>query len=488
MAGRRDQAQAYRFLHRRQTASLLHGDPDGPDSSVRRLGTAMFSSLLVGALLLAGFGIFGLLAPGGATAWRNGKALIVEKGTGSRFIYAGGALHPVLNYTSARLLLGNGLTTSSVSASSLGTVPRGLPVGIPGAPEEIPGTGALLAAPWTACSVPANDAAGNVKPYVRLTLGPDGSAGTPLGQAQALLVEAPDGTLYLVWNDQRFRIGPSYVPAALGYAAARPLGVGAAWLDTVPQGPDLAAPAVSDKGRPGPTVGGKRAKIGQVFSVTNVGSGTQHYLALADGLAPVTETQAALLLYAPHAAPAQSLTAAEASQAPVSSRRVTSGLPPTPPGLIDSTGEAVAVCAAFTDTSGASTNVTITTRVLTPDQLARTPAGTSPASPDGGPLADTVTVPSGHAALTRALPTPGLTGGTLYLVTDLGVKYPLPDAAVLSSLGLAGVTPVPVPTGILSLLRTGPDLDPHDAAETVPVLPDHNGSPQPQIPVPAASH
>ncbi|MFL6074869.1 MAG: type VII secretion protein EccB [Mycobacteriales bacterium] len=497
MASRRDQAQAYRFLTRRQTTSLLRGDPDSPDAPTRKLNVTMLCGLLIAVLVAGGCWVFGLLVPAHSDAWRKGKALIVEKGTSSRFVYAGGRLHPVLNYASARLLFGgNGLTVAHVNAASLRGVPRGLPVGIPGAPDEIPRPSALLAAPWTACSYPATNAAGAVQPYVRLTLG-GRPAGARLPRGRGLLVAAPDGTEYLIWNDQRFRLASASAVVALGYASARPLPVGAGWLGTVPQGPDLAPPPLGAAGAAAPPVGTRPARIGQVFSVAGAGTGTQFYVAFGDGLAPVTATQADLILGDPATRPAYPggavaaipLGPGELSAGTFSAQNPArvSGLPDTPPTLLGSTSGAVAVCSSFTDASGSSVDVAIRALPLTPQQLAGTPPGTSPVADEGGPVADQVVVPAGHGAVVRALPAPGVPAGTTYLVTDLGMKFPLTSPDLLTALGLPAVPLTPVPTGVLQLLRTGPRLDTRDAAQTVAVLPDQNGTPRPQIPVPAAT-
>jgi hypothetical protein len=62
----------------------------------------------------------------------------------------------------------------------------------------------------------------------------------------------------------------------------------------------------------------------------------------------------------------------------------------------------------------------------------------------------------------EAVPQPGAPGGALSVVTDLGRRYAVPDAAVLSTLGL-GVTPVRVPANVVALLPAGPALDPEAA-------------------------
>jgi ESX secretion system ATPase EccB len=497
MANRRDQAHAYRFLMRRQTSALLDDHPDGPDVPTHRLSLAAVTSVVIAALVTGGFGIAGLISPGRSTSWRTGNALILEKGTDTRLIYSGGVLYPVLNYTSARLLLGSQtLTVDSVSSGSLSGVPRGLPVGIPGAPEEIPDPSALLTEPWSTCTYPSADASGQVRPYVRLTVGL-AAPGTDLPAADSLLVAAPDGTEFLIWNDQRFRLSAAYAQAALGYAADAPLPVGAAWLDTVPQGPDLAAPAIPDEGNQIPAIGGRPTRAGQLFQVTGVGTAPQYYAAYPDGLAAITATQVDLLLGDPAsqgAYPGASvallpLDEGDASGAAKSARQpaLAPGLPSTPPRLLATGGSSISVCSVFSDPTGASQDVAVRTRILSPAELAGTPAGTAPVAEQGGPTADQVVVAPEHGAVVQALPAPGVSTGTLFLVTDLGVKFPLTSADLLTSLGLGGVRPTPVPDGVLQLLPTGPRLDRGDAAETVAILPDQNGVPQSQIPIPAAS-
>jgi hypothetical protein len=96
----------------------------------------------------------------------------------------------------------------------------------------------------------------------------------------------------------------------------------------------------------------------------------------------------------------------------------------------------------------------------------QTPSGT-PADASGAAVAAQVQVPPGGGAVVQAAAAPGASGGTLYVVTDEGVKYPLPNASVLSSLGLGGVVPARFPSALLNLLRTGPTLDPQAAATTI---------------------
>jgi len=51
-------------------------------------------------------------------------SLLLVKETGTRFIYVGNELHPVLNWASALMLTGGNATITTVSASSLAGIPH----------------------------------------------------------------------------------------------------------------------------------------------------------------------------------------------------------------------------------------------------------------------------------------------------------------------------------------------------------------------------
>ena len=115
--------------------------------------------MLVAAIGLGGFALYGLFA-GGGSKWRDAGAVIVEKESGARFVYRDGRLHPVLNYASALLIVGADRShTVLVSRRSIEGVPRGLPLGIADAPDSLPASGRLSTAPWTVCSLEPAEAA-----------------------------------------------------------------------------------------------------------------------------------------------------------------------------------------------------------------------------------------------------------------------------------------------------------------------------------------
>ena len=110
-----------------------------PRPGVVRSGGAALAGLMVAALALAAVGVYGLLRPADDGSWRDGAAVVVERESGARFVYVDGVLHPVLNYSSALLILGSDAPrTALVRRASLAGVPRGVPLGIPGAPDLLP--------------------------------------------------------------------------------------------------------------------------------------------------------------------------------------------------------------------------------------------------------------------------------------------------------------------------------------------------------------
>jgi type VII secretion protein EccB len=461
---RRDQVKAYRFLQRRVGSAVLAADPNAPEQPMRRLFGAALASIVVTVVAVAGVAAYGLMAPGHATAWRGGGSLIVEKETSTRYVYVDGVLHPVLNWASARLILGaSGPGVVRVSARSLAGVPRGLPVGIPGAPDELPGPQRLRRGPWTLCSqlAPTSDGAHRTVTVLNIGWAP---AEPALADDQALLVEGMDDVRYLIWQRQRWPVASAAVVNALGMAAVQPVPVGAALLNTIGQGRTLAPVSVRSAGSAGPTLAGRGSVIGQVYVVGAVnGSLEQYYLLTPDGLAPLTQAQAAVQLAAGNPAwyPGGTVTpirlsAAEAALVPVTKQIEDDGIPARLPQPVPTSPERAQVCAAYDTSAPAAQARTMTVRDV--EALSTVVSGVEPVGPTGGPLADVVSIEPGSGALVRAETSPGSTSGTTFLVTDLGLKYPIADSTVLASLGYSGVVPLPVPVAFVDLMRTGPVL------------------------------
>src|SRR5882672_10289371 len=106
MASRSDQLQSHQFLLQRVVGALAMRDPDPVSSPTRRIGGALFASVMVAVLAVAAVGVYGVIRPAPGNGWRTGDALVIEEETGARFVYRAGVLHPVANYASALLILG----------------------------------------------------------------------------------------------------------------------------------------------------------------------------------------------------------------------------------------------------------------------------------------------------------------------------------------------------------------------------------------------
>lgn len=465
MQTKRDQLQAHNFVVGRLRSALLRGDADAPETPTRRFSAATFAGILVGALLVAGCGVYGMVAPGGNRTWRQPGTIIVERETGTRYLFIDDTLRPVLNIPSARLLAGSGAKVRSVSTKSLRGVPHGLPIGIPGAPDSLPDPARLVTDSWLVCVTEVVTGPNSTRPGVSVSVGQRPSGVRPFGDGAIPLV-TPDGSLHLAWRDRRLRIEDSSALVAFGYRSVRSVPVPSQWLNAVPQGPDLTAPTVDGPGQAGPTVGGRSTRVGQVLAAQTTTGTRDYYLVLRDGLAAVSPAAAGLLLADPDSRaaydpePVRALDVAfDAVVAAVQSSTTPdwTGLPTTPPNAVEPVDEGEAPCAELTFGGDGEP---VTTLVL-----AR-PAVASGAAQGGDTTADQVTVPAGRGMLARSQPSPGSTAGALYLVTDLGIKYPLPSAEVAATLGYGNTQPVAVPTMMLAFLPTGPALDPGAAGAT----------------------
>ena len=135
--------------------------------------------------------------------------------------------------------------------------------------------------------------------------------------------------------------------------------------------------------------------------------------------------------------------------------------PATTPELVP---PADALCATFAD-GGGPPEIASLPAVPPRDGELRAPAVASPATA----AADWILVPPGRGAVVEALAGPGAPNGALSLVTDLGLRYPVPSRDVLAMLGYANVRPGRLPAAVVALLPTGRALDPSAAVR--PVVP-----------------
>ncbi|MET7804054.1 type VII secretion protein EccB [Micromonospora chersina] len=460
MRTRRDQVQAYRFVTRRIVSALLSGDPETNDLPMRRLGMAVFGSVIAAAVVLGGAGAYGQFTSNSAPLEPN--TLVIERETGATYVFGDDkVLHPTLNYASARLILNDaGASVRTMSQASIKDRPRGRAVGIVGAPDDLPDRKSLVGLPWSVCDVP--DPNDPQRSTTRLVIDRPLPGGTPLTD-RAVLVKVNDAR-YLLTGGSRLRVvGDEQALVALKMAGAATLTVGQQLLNAVPVGPALRKPTIDGDGGPsGLTVGDRPARVGQVYRAAG-----QYYVLARQGLVAIGEVTALLLLGG--GGQVTDITPDQAGQLLTDQRLEAEGLPVRLPTLHEVRAGRTVLCATYR--SGPAGQPTTTLEVFDQPPAELTAATAVPArqsARDAVRTAESVLLPGGKGVLVQA--TAGETGkpaagATVYLITAQGVRYPLGTASgdAKSALGYGDVTPLAVPASLLALVPTGPTLEREDA-------------------------
>lgn len=503
----KDNLQAHRFMNDRVRAALLDGDADAGERPLSRLGTGTYAGIFITVALLAVAGIFGVLRPGGSNAWQDAGALIVERETGARYVYLDGTLHPVLNYSSARLLLGNQLHVVSVSVRSLESAGHGPQVGITSAPDSLPDASHVAGSTWSVCAV--GDVADG-GPF-RTAIFPGRSTdGDEVPDGKGYLLRTTAGRTFIVAHGHAFSIADRWL-AALGYRGAPGIEVANDFVASLPPGEPIAPLPLPGLGEQGPPLPGSSDPIavGTVFVDRLDG----HYVMTRAGLTALTPLQADLLLADPDLAPAYSGNTPTA--VPISQARITEAAPPPATRL---RGGAQAPTTAPTPATLPLGDRQLCVRypaeglpdivVAYTDAPTPTAAGPVQLSTGGGALvmvrSDTGAPAAGQQA-PRTTSAPGTVPGSatvpgatesvgcdnatgnagaagigthagsnsspspmICLVTDTGQRYPLAGPRALQQLGLAGVSVAQLPASVIDLLPIGPVLDPAAAAAVAP--------------------
>jgi type VII secretion protein EccB len=439
-------------MNQRVISAFVMRETDPAQSPLRRGVGALFGGLMVAVLVAATFGIIGIMTRVGTDQWKSDGSVVVERESGASFVFLRGKLNPALNFASAKLAAGRpNPQVFRVAAKSLAEVPRGITIGIPGAPASLPEATQQAGLPWTMCTVP-----GRQPPSVLLA-GTSGPAASDLNDRGLLVKDATHDVDFLVWHGLKYLLQDSRTTVPALFGAVEATRVGTAWLDALPAGVDIAAIDVDGRDAPSGTVPDHRN--GDVLT-TKTGSGDQFYLVLDDGLAPITPLQQAVLNARFPATPTP-ITINAATQIPVSTRLngqdALTQAPATPPRLATANpGETI--CA-------------VTHNAAKPPSMSigGSPAGfagavpTSAATATGRALADAVLVPAGRYELVRV---PGSGGYTV--LTDAGVRHAVPDANALAMLGYAPAAAISVPTALVNRIPAGVTLDP--AAATKPAV------------------
>jgi type VII secretion protein EccB len=503
MASRKDQLNAYNFARKRTVAAFIQPSPTGSEEGAPRPLRALGPSLIVGALVLAVFGAWGLIQPSAPSGWDSpGSYVIVGSDSTTRYVVLNDTgpdgkkereLHPILNFASAKLLLDpdqGKVIKVKESVLDDGTVPHGATIGIPYAPDRLPSAqDAGTPKKWAVCDRPGSTQEPDQAVFILAGQDADkASARMRLTGSQVLYVEGDDGARYLIdGRGTRYELGGpdwksrgaqrmSQLERTLFGQSAQPRRVTDDWLKSLNQGSPLWFPAIPHQGET--TANGK---VGTVNEATSA-AGQEFYVVGADGMEPTTPFTALLVQEETgQPAPVRSAVPAGVSQTFAGGSPDWPVQEPKAVGVETGPRAGSVECSVLAGTANAQGR----------PQLDVWAGSSYPATVVDGATSAYVTPGTGllYVEVTGKDPT----NGTLYLVTDTGLRYavprnndstaatgtatPVPTASTAGTvgaddvnqaqirLGYGSVTPKGIPLNWSSFLPKGPTLDTESALQ-----------------------
>lgn len=458
MASTKEKADAYAYEGRRQVTSLLRGTDEASTDPRRRINRATVGGVVLGVLALAAFGVAGRLGAGGGQALPDTGAVLVGD-TGDRYVVRDGILHPALNLSSALLVGGGELT--EVKPEALRGKRHGLPVGIPDAPDALPAKEHLTDGPWTACTVETGGG-----PRVDLTIGAGLSAGDELGEREAVVVGLGDDRRWLLTGGRRYLLADNTM-AQLDLQRATQVTLPEKVLETVPEGAPISVAKLPGTGGAG-GVPGIPGNIGDLVQSKGEGVQSRRYVIQQGGLTPISRFVFELLVTSGNRKVREAALAdATAAQIPSVAKPGHPSWPQTVPEPVPlQRNQPLCVSSVPGDQSGDvawAVRIGLPQRAPHPDDFASVDTKAGDIS---GVLAS-VTMARGSGAVVKATGS-GKGDVGYFLVTDAGMRYPMVNADAARRLRYDPKTMPTVPQQFVTLLPTGPVLDPATAAHERP--------------------
>ncbi|EPH45935.1 type VII secretion protein EccB [Streptomyces aurantiacus] len=313
MASRRDELNAYTFAKRRALAAFIQPSASGSEESAPRPLRGVVPGLIVGVVVLAVFGAWGMLKPAAKPGWDKPKEhVIIASESTTRYVVlktdGKRQLHPVLNMASAKLLLDAGkgdVIKVDESVLDNGKLPHGATIGIPYAPDRLPSASEAGAAKrWAVCERPVQGGRAIQKAaFVLAEREQDRTDGTErLRGGELLYVVGPDKTRYVVdARGRAYRVSATdeHLLRTLVRSESEPQRVSREWLATLHRGDRIRFPKVDGVPGTDADVEGLKDpaanKVGMVLKARD-GDRMRHYVVLPGRVAPVSDFTAHLLL------------------------------------------------------------------------------------------------------------------------------------------------------------------------------------------------
>jgi hypothetical protein len=156
MATKKDLVEAYSFSRRRLVTAFLSGAPGGREVEPSRPGRTVVGGLALAVLLVAGAAIASVLASRTPEDWNQVGLVVTSGDQPATYVILDVSdppkLIPVINITSAQLILGADVKATSVDQGVVDDQTPGTPIGILGAPQTLPRPDRFIQSGWTACT------------------------------------------------------------------------------------------------------------------------------------------------------------------------------------------------------------------------------------------------------------------------------------------------------------------------------------------------
>ncbi|MGQ0839132.1 type VII secretion protein EccB [Actinokineospora sp.] len=515
----KSQVQAYRFVLRRMQSALVRKDAVMLHDPMRTHSRATMVGVCIAAVGVIGFLIFGLLSPAPKAPEKDG--IIIAKPSGAVYVLfantpKGKVLVPTFNLASARLLLlarsnpGSqqpGSQTEEGGANQGPAEPEVIPddklvgitrerlTGIQDGPQFLPGANQRIDSDWAVCDEYKLDRSLNNpadENKIETTVaGGITELGPELAVDEALLVQALDKTVYLVYrtpataniknaNTVRAKVDMTNtrIRSALNLKDSTIRQITTGLLNAIPEARPLQSPTIEDSGDRG-EVDINGLPIGSVVQIERAGQ-FDYFVILRGGVQQIKKTTADLIRFTATAGGA-AITLVRPDQiqaAPQLAVIDESSFPQVVPEALSPVNYPVACLSWNIVGEGRDadehTEVHIGTRLPLPTAPSGEPITVNISSPSAdGQRLDHFYLPPGKAAVVRgATSRQDFATGPIYLVSDRGVKFGVPDARTAAALGLSDQRPAP--DAIMRLLPNGASLNTRDVVQTydtVPVAP-----------------
>ena len=286
MATKKDLVEAYSFSRRRLVTAFVSGAPGGREVEPAKPGRSIIGGLALAVLLIAGAAIAGVFTSNVDPAWAESPGLVISKEEAEVFIITDSStdpvLHPILNITSAKLILGSdGVEPEVIPEEYIAQEEVGSDLGIFGAPYDVPDVDRLIQSGWTACTDGVGHLLDVSEDELVAPAPTDGGMLVTVDRETWLVAvsrPAEDGSVsalrYLVPRANSSE--QDLVRNNLGLAENEPVDVSREWLNLFPEGEAISSTSFGVTPRVGATDGEPRP--GDLLSI----SGTT-FLTLATG-------------------------------------------------------------------------------------------------------------------------------------------------------------------------------------------------------------